>query len=155
MTRDKLYELYIRELSLYSEALRGYTNEDIARQYETVSHFDDLTWIDIYDGLEKVGFILITDFDHCPPNYGYYVMETYIHPKYRKKGLVTKTLLAFIENHPSSYGLHILKGNIDAISFWTKFFKHKEVKQIEARSGMDIPAQCIETGFIAPPDFED
>ena len=147
MTREELYKLYLFELSLYSETVRSLSEDDILKQYAGVSSFNDLEWVDIYDGVERVGFILITTYEHCPAAYDYHIMETFILPKSRKKGLVKNTLLGFIKNHPGSYGLFILNRNVTAIGFWKRFLRNKEVEKIVPQSGLDIPSQCFELAF--------
>ncbi len=147
MTRQDLYKLYLFELSLYSPSIREMSEVDIVNNYNNVCNFSDLEWIDIYNGFEKVGFILITTGSHCPAAYDYHIMETFILPKSRKKGLVKNTLLGFIKNHPGSYGLFILNRNVTAIGFWKRFLRNKEVEKIAPQSGLDIPSQCFELAF--------
>ena len=147
MTRERLYELYIAELATYSEGLKQLSRKDIRLQYETVSNLSDLDWVDIYDGVEVVGFVLITNGSHCPVNYDYHIMETYILPGKRKKGLVHRTILDYIGKHPGTYGLFILNLNIKAVAFWKRFLENKAIEKLDITKNPNVPQLCFEVGF--------
>ena len=127
MTREKLYSSYINELKFFNPELQTQSDADVLKSYEEVSKFRDLTWIDIYSGPECVGFLLIASMEHCPPDADYLIMETYIHPNHRGKGLMYNSIHKQFLKNPGNYGLFILNANIDAHKFWNEVFTgHKD-----------------------------
>lgn len=127
MTRERLYCAYIEELKFFNPVLQNKTVENEIADYNTVSNFDDLTWIDIYDGPEKVGFVLVATGEHCPVDADYLIMETYVHPNHRSKGLCFKTIEKLFTDNPGNCGLFILNSNVEAHKFWNKIFEsHKD-----------------------------
>ena len=139
MTRDRLWKSYIEELKFYNPTLLSQTAEDMLASYENVSHFSDLTWIDLYDGPEVVGFILIVSGSHCPEDADYFIMEAYIQGTHRGKGIVYKAIDSIFKENPGKVGLYILNSNLVAFKFWYKVLKgHKDsIQQLETDGKYD------------------
>lgn len=120
MTREHLYKAYIEELKFFNPLLRNRTEASILADYDTVSKFKDVIWIDLFNGPETVGFILIATGEHCTIDADYLIMETYVHPKYRSKGVCYKMINRIFKKNPGKYGMFILNSNIEAHKFWNK-----------------------------------
>lgn len=161
MTRKQLYIEYIKELGQYNLDLvtaplladhsKGHKMDldaALGTQYEDVSTWYDLNWFDIYDGIELVGFILVTTGDHCPPDVDYYISECYVDPKHRNKGIMTKYLKTLFSNNKGVYGLYVLSANKPAKEFWRKKYKEFNVTKLPVRKdSMAWKYNCIEDKF--------
>ena len=130
MTRERLYRSYIEELCFFNPQLR---DRDSLKDFLEVSNFSDLTWIDLYYGPEVVGFILVVNGEHCTPDADFMIMETYMHPDYREKGIVFRAIENLFANNPGRWGLFILNLNKGARKFWRQGFDaHKDdVSRVE------------------------
>ena len=127
MTRERLYQAYINELKFYNPILKTQSKSDIIAGYKQVSAFSDLTWFDLYDGPEIVGFLLVVTGAHCTVDADYFIMELYVHPNHRGKGIATRAVSQLIKENPGNVGLYILNLNIDAHKFWNRIYEtHKD-----------------------------
>jgi predicted acetyltransferase len=127
MTRERLYRSYIEELKFFNPMLQTKSVEDAIADYNAVSQFEDLTWIDLYDGIENVGFILVVTGEHCTADADYMIMETYVHPEHRGKGIAFAGVENLFKNNPGNCGLFILNTNIEAHKFWNLIIdSHKD-----------------------------
>lgn len=121
--REQLYHDYVNELKMFNPNLIFVDAASIFKQYKEVSQFPDLTWIDIYDGVENVGFILLTNGSHCPVTYDWFIMECYIDQAHRRKGLMTQAMKNVIRKYDGTFGMFILAANKQASEFWDHFMK--------------------------------
>ena len=139
MTRERLYRAYIEELKFFNPILRTQTNKDILANYKEVSSFEDLFWFDIYDGPEVVGFLLVANGTHCTKDADYMIMELYVHPNHREKGLAKRAVLNLFHQNPGTCGLFVLNLNIDAQKFWNRLKGTKEldIKELETNKQYD------------------
>lgn len=119
-SREQLYYDYVTELKIYNPNLIFVDNDQIFKNYKEVAAFTDLEWIDIYAGMECVGFILLANGPHCPVNYDWFIMECYIAPEFRRRNLMTDALNKLFSSHHGTFGLFILSANIVASIFWNK-----------------------------------
>lgn len=153
-SREQLYRDYITELKLYNPNLIFLDNDQMFKNYREVSSFSDLEWIDIYDGIECVGFVLLTNGSHCPENYDWFVMECYIDPGHRRKHLMQQALDQIMQTHHGTFGLFNLCQNLVAGTFWTNYLskstkgKRFELKRIPIEKP-SIPSSidCYEIAF--------
>lgn len=131
ITRERLYKAYIEELMFFNPMLRGKTESDVLADFNEVSQFSDLTWIDLYDGIEVVGFLLIATGKHCPKEADYLIMEAYTHPNHRGKGIMQKAVQTLFQNNPGKCGLFILQYNASALKFWDYIKKQNKVTALK------------------------
>lgn len=156
-SRQELYHNYLNELKMFNPNLILLKAEDIFKNYKEVSQFRDLEWIDIYHGVEIVGFILLTNGPHCPVAYDWFVMECYVDPKYRRKHLMKNAMQKVIQSHPGTFGMFILSKNKVAADFWNNFIQRKEPKSVDsycyaqslevARNSVPSGIDCFERAF--------
>lgn len=64
------------------------------------------------------GFFIIGKNDNCHPDFDYYIIDTYLDPKYRRQHIMQNAINNFIKNHKGSYMLFILNNNDPAHMFW-------------------------------------
>lgn len=119
-SREQLYRDYVTELKMYNPNLIFVDNDQIFKNYQEVSAFPDLEWIDVYSGVECVGFILLTHGSHCPVNYDWFIMECYIDSDHRREHLMTDALNQLFSSHQGTFGLFVLSSNLTASEFWKK-----------------------------------
>ncbi len=122
MTRERLYRAYIEELKFFNPELKNKSTKEILANYKEVSAFKDLFWFDLYDGPEVVGFILVVNGEHCTADADYLIMETYVHPNYRGRGICFKAVEQLFKDNLGNCGLFILNTNKDAHKFWKQVF---------------------------------
>ncbi len=127
MSRESLYSSYINEIKFFNPNIRNIDADQIIKNYKEVSCFSDLFWFDLYYGPEVVGFILVTNGVHCPQCADYHIMEMYLKPQYRGKGIASKALDKLFSNNPGKVMFFTLETNVDANKFWGAYYsKHKE-----------------------------
>ena len=146
-SREQLYRDYISELKIYNPNLIFMDNDQIFKNYAEVSSFSDLEWIDIYHGVECVGFVLLTNGSHCPPGYDWFVMECFVEEKYRKQHLMTQALDKIIEAHHGSFGLFILSRNVVAASFWKNYLDRERTKENTKIEQIPVTENSIPSGI--------
>ena len=146
-SRKELYHNYIKELGKYNPDFLFKTSDEIADNFRKINDWYDLSWFDIYDGIECVGFIIVTNGDHCPVEYDYYISEVYIDPAHRGKGLMTRTLERLVKTNLGIWGLYIIANNEPAIKFWNDFYKIAKIKTIPPRVNKSWQYGCIEESF--------
>lgn len=106
----------------YIYELRRMRNESVTDK-EIYNMFEELQW-EISQGfcewidIDGVGFIVIGRGLKCPPDYDYYIIDTYIKPENRRKGLVSKTIKKYMNEHKGKYCLEIINANKAAKCFW-------------------------------------
>lgn len=123
----KLYESYRSELEGYRADSIDETVEETLSLYDTPYNANIL----IRDGNQLAGFLIIGESPNCHPDCDYFICQAYIKPEHRRKGLMTETLRKFIKEHPGTYCLDVLYGNVYARSFWFKFFKRAGYTDID------------------------
>lgn len=153
-SREQLYYDYVSELKMYNPNLILMSNDQIFKNYKEVSAFTDLEWIDIYDGFECVGFILLTNGSNCPVNYDWFIMECYIDEKHRRHHLMRHSLDQVMRIHHGKIGLFILSQNLVASNFWkdytsrTSIWPHFELKRIPiTKTSVPSSVDCYEIAF--------
>ena len=130
-TREKLYKDYMNELKMFNPNLIFLDVNDIFKSYKEVSNFNDIEWIDIYDGIECVGFIILANGIHCPPAYDWFIMECYIDSDHRRKGIMTNAVENMIQKHHGLFGMFILSRNEVAARFWDKFVQNRTIGDVK------------------------
>lgn len=81
----------------------------------------DIDWNLIVKEGEAIGFLMIKANEN---GYDYYVVDTYLKPKYRKQGIMTSHVLKTFEGfRGKTIGLTIIQSNFLGISFWQSIFK--------------------------------
>lgn len=96
----------------------------------------DIDWNLIVKEGEAIGFLMIKANEN---GYDYYVVDTYLKPKYRKQGIMTSHVLKTFEGfRGKTIGLTIIQSNFLGISFWQSIFK---------KLGY-IPEMSFDGGFI-------
>lgn len=153
-SREQLYCDYITELKMYNPNLMFMDNTRIFKNFKEVSAFSDLEWIDIYDGVECVGFILLTNGSHCPINYDWFVMECYIDAKHRRNHLMRHAMDQMVQTHQGKIGLFVLCQNLVAGSFWnnytsrTTIWPHLQLTKIPVmKTSVPSSIDCYELAF--------
>ena len=162
MTREELYINYIKEMGhlnlnivlapLMAQQRQGNKKPDLDQaikdNYNFISSWYDITWFDIFDGMENVGFIIIATGDHCPIEYDYYILEAYIKPESRKRGLMINMLEAIFKNNPGTYGCYFMIQNKDALKFYKRISKKFKFKPAQIRTDSKaFEYNCIEKAF--------
>ena len=123
-------------------------DQAIKDNYNFISSWYDITWFDIFDGMENVGFIIIATGDHCPIEYDYYILEAYIKPESRKRGLMINMLEAIFKNNPGTYGCYFMIQNKDALKFYKRISKKFKFKPAQIRTDSKaFEYDCIEKAF--------
>ncbi len=127
--REKLYLQYIRELGNYTDYFKSENLSDEKIFYNARNLLpggeseDHVEWLDIkYEG-KIVGFLIMARSPLCHPSVDYFIYQTYVHPDYRKKGLMSSAIRSFMKNHPrAKYCIIISRNNKWALHFWQSFF---------------------------------
>ena len=154
LTRIGLYRKYVEELGPFDPyiAQMGYKEtHDVAMYYiETPG----VEWVDIKNKEDKtIGFVIFSTVknDHHPAaDYG--ICQTYILPKYRRQGIVSKTVKSYLNSHPGIISLDILKKNDKAKAFWKKLMYELDAVEVplnEIRTG-DIVLYTTLYGYYIP-----
>lgn len=111
----ELFAAYLRELRkirkeqiLFTEIFAIY--EELQTGLETGL----CEWIDI----DNVGFVVIGKKEICPLEYDYYIIDTYIEPSSRRKGITSKIIRDYMCQHKGKYYLEVINDNKTALEFW-------------------------------------
>lgn len=67
-----------------------------------------------------VGFLLIGHPPNVAEGFDYYIQESYVIPKFRNKGLMSKKLELQFSRFKGRYCMYILDKNYKAKQFWNK-----------------------------------
>jgi predicted acetyltransferase len=123
--RQHLYREYVDEL----ENMRGLpasertTSSEIKEWCKDYYENPHYTWIDIYHENQIVGFLIIADKENCHPDCDYFIVQSYVEPKFRKKHLMTNAVHSFVSTHKANYCLVIVNNNKFAYDFWFHLFR--------------------------------
>lgn len=67
-----------------------------------------------------------------------YVDSIYVIPKYRRQGIATKAIRDFLNEGGTIKALTIVKGNIEAITFWNSVFKLSFINGDDVESNFSV-----------------
>lgn len=150
-TKFDLYRHYIKELADFDPALSKYSDWEIKSWIICYMTDDNSCWLEIknHSG-EDIGFAIICNHDNiydCHPDADYTIAQAYIKPEYRRRGLMTDCIIAYIHDHPGIYAYDVIKGNTGADRFWKNLFEKKldaiqyklpEVRPVQKSSVFDL-----------------
>ena len=125
-TIEEYHQIYYE----YSIELNQYCKDDISDRKECDAYCNKLlrksyyTWIDIENEKgELIGFLVLGQKPECHPAADFHICQSYVKPKYRKQGYMTKTVHEQLKKNKGVWCLLILKDNKYAHKFWQKTFE--------------------------------
>ena len=124
---DKLemFVAYIRELrKIRNEPVWFVEICSMFREIQEAIKDGAWEWVDV----EGVGFIVISKGADRHPGCDYYIIDAYIEPESRRKGLMKKAILEYARTHKGKYCLEIINNNIAARKFWKSIGKLHTIK---------------------------
>ena len=106
MNRKDLFQKYVAELCAHGSP---YSPEDelFKNAFQDFSQKPYYEWVPIVCDNQEVGFLIIGTAPDCRECADYYLAELYVAPKYRHRGLATKTLEDFWKTHKGKYTLQV------------------------------------------------
>lgn len=139
LDRFLLFSSYMEELSLYDPEIRNMTPEAFTDWFNEYLS-DDYCFTDIVVDGRVVGFVIISapgssKYAGCD----YHIAQTYIRPEYRRRGLMTKTMVDIFSKNKGSYCYEVLAGNDGAKAFWDKLFTMVHAIDIPVMMQGDLP----------------
>lgn len=90
--------------------------------FAEITGSDCTQWVDICDGNNLIGFLIVGTAPNCHPDADYYVEEAYVKPDYRRKGHMLHAFSEFERKHKGIYCLFVLNKNEGAKNFWKTTF---------------------------------
>lgn len=131
--RQDLYVAYRREL--ICDIVQGeielepdYKSRSFVRL--AVLNSDIYEWIDIVQGDELVGFLLICLAPNACIGCDLAIEAAYVKPEFREQGLMTKAVTEYVTAHPSVWSLVVIRKNTYARKFWLNLFTNLGYKRI-------------------------
>lgn len=121
-TRRVLYGDYIREIYKIACDNSEITQEKIDDDIRAIYRSKHTKWHDIWCDGKIVGFVIVGTGTECHPAADYFIVQTYVEPSSRKRGIGKQFLKDYIKEHPGVYCLDILDKNEVAHKFWAKVF---------------------------------
>ena len=140
LDRFLLFSSYMEELSLYDPEIRNMTPEEFTSWFNEYLS-DDYCFTDtVVDG-HIVGFVIISapGSSKCYDGCDYHIAQAYIRPEYRRRGLMTKTMVDLFSKNKGSYCYEVLAGNDGAKAFWDKLFTMVHAIDIPVMMQGDLP----------------
>lgn len=140
LDRFLLFSSYMEELSLYDPEIRNMTPEEFTSWFNEYLS-DDYCFTDIIVDGHIVGFAIISapGSSKCYDGCDYYIAQAYIRPEYRRRGLMTKTMVDIFSKNKGSYCYEVLAGNDGAKAFWDKLFTMVHAIDIPVMMQDDLP----------------
>ena len=129
--RYKMYHEYMREILQMSDD--EYSEKDTDKAFCFYLDRTFIEWIDIYFGTRLVGFIIIGSYPECHPDADRFIIQAYVQPEYRRRGLASDVVSEYIRNNPGTYVMDILKANEPARKFWFETFYKNGYESIVLR----------------------
>ena len=126
LLRFRLFRWYQDELRFINE---GPFNDLTDMEAFCSAYSADCTdWIDIVDGGETVGFLVMGYGANCHPEAKFYIEEAFVMPGYRHRCLMGNTLRKYMQTHEGTYCYYVLKKNKNALNFWKHLFEKEDYK---------------------------
>lgn len=119
--RISLFMDYVHELDEIAKQ-ETVDEEEIIRNCITCMTTDHFNWQDIQCEGEIVGFLITAVYPECHPDCDHFIVESYVQPQYRHKGLMSQTVRNFVKQNPGKYCMVILNLNEYAKGFWAHLF---------------------------------
>lgn len=145
-----LYTAYCHELNQYMQS-QPMTALEITKAANHYASTNDVYWIDIKDGDDIVGFLIIgkPDTPECHPDADYGIAQAYVMPEYRGRGYMSEAVQGFAAKHPGAYSLLIIKQNEPALKFWAKLISSSGYKlyPLDSRYVNDEHCELVLMGF--------
>ena len=132
--KENLYTDYCLELNQFYPESKHMTSAEAIENFYEYCRDDRTKWINLFWEQKLVGFVVFLKFEN-----EIHVAEVYVKPEYRKRGLVTDTILDYISRHDTLYSAVILEKNEYAKQFWTKLFTKAGYHKVELISEKEIP----------------
>ena len=134
-TKQMMYNKYFRELEQYmddSAKIKGIPDEHIKLICDEYINSPNVSWKNIFnDKNEIVGFLLMgKDYEDDYIQSDYFILEAYVLPEWRRKGLMSERMKRYINNHPGKYAALIYTKNKNAATFWNHIFESNGFKAI-------------------------
>lgn len=129
-SRVVLYKNYTNEIFSIIGCNKRFTLEDSKNEIELINKNKDVQWNDIWHNGELSGFVIVGKGSACHPNADYFIIQTYIVPKFRRQGIGKQFMLEYIKNHPGVYCLDIIDRNDIAHKFWSNVFSESNYSRI-------------------------
>lgn len=119
--RLKMYMDYKRELCKMDgvDGLRSPEEDYIRGIKSLLDHPEAADWVPIMYNNREVGFLLVITHERLLHNgEDYRIEETYVMPKYRRKGLMSKAVKKYFREHHGRYSMQLMNTNLNATLFW-------------------------------------
>ena len=123
--KHALFRDYLEELDTFRDKAVLWNKEENEAYCDECISSPKCSWNNIYDrDGEMAGFLIIGKegiMKH--PDSDYSILEAYIAPHRRGKGLMEEAVKTYVLTHPGIYSLLVIRGNKNALSFWQTLFK--------------------------------
>lgn len=131
MTEQQIFEnnRYVKLAYDYCKELCSMTGEtmprvmDLNTRYISYVFEDGIVVKKLYKDSEFVGFVIFEKIPNDIPYMDWFIMESYVEPKYRRQGIMSKGVKDFISDHKiKTIGYVTLPQNNTADRYWRNFF---------------------------------
>lgn len=123
----KMYRDYDAELRQFDPDLAPFTLKEFGQK---VLDNPNIRKLLISDEEDIVGFILLQHVSDIIDSPAWYIVDFYIRPPMRKKGLGTKAFEHFLKSYPGDFFFYVLKKNSPAREFWGSCIKRNELIEV-------------------------
>lgn len=130
---------YIKEMSRYNSELKLYSKKNINLAYTKYLMDKEQNVIHLYYEDEYAGFLIISTGTKCHPNADYHIMEAYVVPKYRNKGVMKQAITNRMVQYPGTYCMYMLKDNTKATKSLLHIFE-----------AMGLAPEIVKDEFVRP-----
>ncbi len=135
---DELWEI---------KGLAPQTKKEKQNLFNAILGNNETQWIDIKEGAELVGFLIVATQPNCHPDADFYIEEAYVKPAHRRKHIMFNMVKDFINHHHGTYCLFILNKNAIAKQFWNTVFKQLGYQPHPLRDVGAGDEFCTQYGF--------
>lgn len=119
--RLELFDAYRRELELrHGSPLFG--NEAERMRFAAALMDEPYRWRDIHVVQGVVGFVVLGLDEAAHPDCDVHVSQAYVHPAYRRRGLLSGTIRREVRRHGGVWTLDVVSGNEAAAGIWRRAF---------------------------------
>lgn len=129
----ELYRRYYREIEGYIKPKEKESDEEITRMADDFINGEHIKWINIYEGTNLVGFLIIVKKPICHPDADYHVADSYVMPEYRHRGKMRTAFEDYMKRHPGIYCLDIVDNDEGGMAFWMKTMIEMKCKPVVLR----------------------
>lgn len=146
--REKMYLAYKRELCKL-DGVNGLKapEEWYIRDADILQNEPDAEWIPVKYENKEVGFLIIVKGKHLKRGEDYRIEETYVKPKYRRRGLMSKEIKLYLAKHPGKYSMQVMVNNPKALAFWAPIICNKIYGKLGLHNNEDGKIETIDILF--------